>query len=92
MTKRKTSKALIKLESKSKLSSDDWRELGRMMNKLREQERNWLDDIEEKQGRKRRDAITIGSFYPDMTIKEVKAIFKSDDLFFIARILQLASL
>lgn len=84
MTKRKTSKALIKLEYKSKLSSDDWRELGRMMNKLREQERSWLDDIEEKQERKR-DAVIIGSFYSDMTLKEVKAIFKSDDILFIAR-------
>ena len=84
MAKRAKTKAVVRLEPKSKLSSNDWRELGRMMNKLRDQERGWLDDIEEKQERKR-DAIIIGSLYPEMTIKEVKAIFKDDDLLFIAR-------
>lgn len=84
MAKRAKTKAVVRLEPKSKLSSNDWRELGRMMNKLRDQERGWLDDIEEKQERKR-DAVIIGTFCPEMTVKEVKAIFKDDDLLFIAR-------
>ena len=69
---------------KSKLSSDDWRELGLMMRELQEQERGWLDDIEEKQ-QQIRGVFTIGVIWPEMTLKEVKGCFKSDNLMIVAR-------
>lgn len=69
---------------KSKLSSDDWRELGLMMRELQEQERGWLDDIEEKQ-QQARGVFKIGTIWPEMTLKEVKDCFKSDNLIIVAR-------
>ena len=69
---------------KSKLSSDDWRELGFMMRELQDQERSWLDDIEEKQQRAR-GVFTIGAIWPELTIKETKNYFKTDNLIIVAR-------
>ena len=74
----------IKLEPKSKLSSDDWRCLGIMVRKLQDQERSWLDEVEEKQQREKGVCI-IGRIQPKMTIKEVKAFFKNNDVLFLAR-------
>lgn len=73
----------ITITPKSKLSSADWRELGRMMRTLQDQERGWLDDIEEKQQAK--GVFTVGDIQPEMTIKEVKSYFKSDSLVIVAR-------
>ena len=69
---------------KSKLSSDDWRELGIMMRTLQDQERGWLDDIEEKQ-QQIRGVFTIGAIWPELTIKETKNYFKTDNLIIVAR-------
>lgn len=69
---------------KSKLSSDDWRELGLMMRDLQNQERGWLDDIEEKQQRAR-GVFKARTIWPEMTVKEVKACFKCDNLIIVAR-------
>lgn len=74
----------IRLEQKSKLSSDDWRELGIMMRALQDQERGWLDDIEEKQ-QQIKGVFAVGVIWPEMTLKEVKRCFKSDNLMIVAR-------
>ena len=85
MAKKKSKKSCaIFVTPKSKLSSDDWRELGFMMRELQEQERGWLDDIEEKQQRAR-GVFRIGTIWPEMTLKEVKDCFKSDNLIIVAR-------
>ena len=52
---------VIKLEAKSKLSSSDWRELDTMLDKLREQERRWLDDISDKQAKSAECLSLVGS-------------------------------
>lgn len=84
MAKKKSKKSCaIFVTPKSKLSSDDWRELGVMMRALQDQERGWLDDIEEKQ--QARGVFTVGVIWPEMTIKEVKRYFKSDSLVIVAR-------
>lgn len=69
---------------KSKLSSDDWRELGLMMRDLQNQERDWLDDIEEKQQRAR-GVFKARTIWHEMTVKEVKVCFKCDNLIIVAR-------
>ena len=77
---------VIKLEAKSKLSSSDWRELDTMLDKLREQERRWLDDISDKQARdKERGVFVIGEFRTEPTLKEIKEEFKSATWIFTAR-------
>lgn len=83
---RRKERALIRLEPKSKLSSADWRELDTMMEHLAEQEREWLDDIGDKQTRdEARGVFTIGMICVESTVKEIKAKFKDEDLLFIAR-------
>ena len=77
---------VIKLEAKSKLSSSDWRELDTMLDKLREQERRWLDDISDKQARdKERGVFVIGGFRTEPTLKEIKEEFKSATWIFTTR-------
>lgn len=78
------SKYIIKLEPKSKLSSDDWRALAELMQELQCQEREWLDDIEEKQ-LKHCGVFRVSFGFEKMSLKDIKANFKADDLMFIAR-------
>lgn len=88
MKKRKTKKnVLICITPKSKLSSADWRELGAMSQALQSQERGWLDDISEKQLRNR-GVFTISMIPCELTVKEVKARFKSDSFIITARDLE----
>lgn len=78
---RKTCK--IYVVPKSKLSSDDWRELGFMVRELQDQERGWLDDIEDKQ--QARGVFMIQPIWSEMTLKEAKHLFKTDNLIIVAR-------
>lgn len=84
MARKKSKTCRILAVPKSKLSSDDWRELGSMMQDLQLQERNWLDDIEEKQQRAR-GVFRVGIIWPVLTLKEIKEFFKTDSLMIVAR-------
>ena len=55
-----------------------------MMRALQDQERGWLDDIEEKQ-QQIRGVFTVGVIWPELTIKETKNYFKTDNLIIVAR-------
>lgn len=78
---RKTCK--IYVVPKSKLSSDDWRELGFMVREIQDQEREWLSGIEDKQ--QARGVFMIRPIWSEMTVKEAKCLFKTDNLIIVAR-------
>ena len=72
------SKAIVSIEHKSKLSSDDWRELSAMMQRLHAQERMWRESFEEKQ---KQTGMVCSGFIPDpWTTKKTKWMLKDDDI------------
>lgn len=76
-------KAIVSIEHKSKLSSDDWRELSAMMQQLHAQERMWRESFEEKQ---KQTGMVCSGFIPDpWTTKKTKWMLKDDDIIAIAR-------
>lgn len=77
-------KALISITPKSKLTSDDWRELGAMSQALQCQERGWLDDIGEKQLRCQ-GVRMLSMISCEPSVKEVRARFKSVSFIITAR-------
>lgn len=79
--KAKKAKFLIQVAKKSKLSSSDWRELSKMLRAIQAQEREWLDELEEKQTK----CAFAGTIWADMTLKEVKSCFKDINLLLLAR-------
>lgn len=86
MREEKKRKPIIKLEAKTKLSRDDWRALDDMMSDLQEQERVWLEEIEEKQKRLADKGIfVVGLLTVEKTLKEIKDEFKNVNWLFIAR-------
>ena len=66
---------------KSKLSSNEWRALGSMMQKLQEQELQWLNHFHFKQT----GASCIGVVFDEMTVKEAKRLFKDSNVLIAAR-------
>ena len=73
----------VQIEPKSKLSSDDWKKLGSMMQNLKDQEQKWIDDFEQKQ--KPFGRFIIGRIYPKLTIRSSKEMFKDSNILIVAR-------
>lgn len=71
----------VEVVRKSKLSSAEWRVLGLMMQKLQEQELQWLNHFHFKQT----GASCIGVMFDEMTVKAAKHLFKDSNVLIAAR-------
>ena len=56
-----------------------------MMQCLQNQERKWLDDIEEKQQQRARGVFTLCFIPVPQPLKEIKRLFRTDDVLILAR-------